>query len=244
MRVAVCIFSIVALLVAQMPQLPIGGGGSGGGGGTISGTGVLKGSGGNGVNAAYTDVASLWASGSCSGALRSDGTCLNANVQVGNVDILCAATGDAGCTGHGATGADTAYATTYTIPANTLVTGKVYRFTAGFTSVSTAVPTSAIKVKIGTATIYSMTATALVSGTSSFAISGLIIGAAAASATGTVYNTLVCMANTAGLRNQTAQPVSTVITNADQTITATLLLSAGTTGNTMTLQSLVVEPLN
>jgi hypothetical protein len=42
---------------------------------TITGSSVLKGSSGSAVAAAYTDVVGLFGSGSCSGYLKSDGTC-------------------------------------------------------------------------------------------------------------------------------------------------------------------------
>ena len=43
---------------------------------TISGSGPLKGSFGNAVASTYTDYVALWGGGSCSGYLKSDGTCV------------------------------------------------------------------------------------------------------------------------------------------------------------------------
>ncbi len=287
MKVAICIFSIVALLLAQMPQLPVYNGAAGsatvtgtsvlkGSSGnavaaaasdvvalfnsgtcsgvlqsdgtcaalpTVTGSSVLKGSGGSAIAAAYTDVVTLWASGSCTGTLRSDGTCIDPNLQTGTTDLLCALTSDSGCSSHGAT-AETAFSTVYTIPSGTLITGKVYRVNIGFMNTSTAVvPTTLVKVKLGAATIYSSTTAALTAGTTAYAISGLIMGSAAAGAAAAVYSNLINTSSATNLKNSTAQPVNCA-TNGDLVLTVTAIFGAATTGNTMTLQTLAVEPLN
>jgi hypothetical protein len=69
-----CRASSVLCVSNGTTNLEIGAGGSGGGA-TVTGTSVLKGSGGNAVPATAADVVALFGSGSCSGYLKSDGTC-------------------------------------------------------------------------------------------------------------------------------------------------------------------------
>lgn len=70
------------------------------------------------------------------------------------------------------------FATTFTIPANYITTGKVLRVTFGICSISTASPTLLLKFKAGTTTLSGMTAVAPASGTFYVGLQFLVAGTA------------------------------------------------------------------
>lgn len=239
--------TMAAFIAAQFPQRPVVPAG-GGTGPTIATAPVLKGSGGAGVAAIEDDVTGLWASGSCSGTLRSDGTCVTGTSAFSTTDVLCAVTSDTPatgtCSGHGAQGADTQFSTTYTIPANSMVANRPYHIAAmlQLTSSATA-PSMTLKIRSGTVDIYSTTAAASngVTG-NAYALNGYFIAGSAPGATVNTYSGTIASSFNGINRNFVVQPVS-VATNASQTINITINYAAATAGNWMFLNSLYVEPV-
>ncbi len=159
------------------------------------------------------------------------------------------------CSTIGAT-TETAFATSYTIAANTLVAGKVFRLTPMFQYTATAVvPTFTLRMR---AQKSGPTNVNLVNPVGSVPTAGtnqgggsypfMLIGTAAAGAsvnvfTSTPSNGTNATANMWFNRNTTAQPVA-IATNADEAVQFTLECSTNVVGNSVTLQALVVEELN
>lgn len=209
---------------------------------------VLTGSSGNAVLATSANVATLWASGSCSGSFRNDGTCNVGTPTTIATDVLCATTGSTPpvgtCAAHGAQGADTQFATTYTIPANTMVRGMAYRITAlmQYTS-SASAPTLTLKVRSGSVALFSAVPTPADGLTSQPAtITGTYVAGTAVSATAKTFSNDI-VTNVTGLSpNTVAQPVA-VATNADQTINITANYGAATAENFVFLKGLWITPI-
>lgn len=145
----------------------------------------------------------------------------------------------------------TSFATTvYTIPANTLIAGKIYRVTLGFTFLSSgSPPTMGLNLLIGGTTVYTTlptTPTASV-GSRPISLEFLIQGTAAASASaGVLTHPLPGFTISAGPTvtpftvSTVTQPVN-LATNGTLAINPQLFCSVNTAGNSVTLQQILVE---
>lgn len=147
---------------------------------------------------------------------------------------------------------ETAFGTTYTIPANLLVANKFLRVMAGFSLTSSgSPPTTTIRLRAGGlagTVIYASVAQAAQANLTSIGggAEWLIAGTGAAGASvNTITHAMATAAfinSSGGMGNRTAQPVA-IATNANQSLVVTLQYSAGTSGNTLTLQQLCVESI-
>lgn len=147
----------------------------------------------------------------------------------------------------------TSFATTYTIPANSLVANKILRVTLGFTLLSSGSPPSfGLNLLIGGTTVYTTLPTAPTAsvGSRPIAVSFLIQGTAAAGASAAVHtHPLPGFVISAGPTvtpftvSTVTQPVN-LATNGTLVVQPQLFCSANTAGNSMTLQQFVVEKLN
>lgn len=163
------------------------------------------------------------------------------SVAFSTTDTLTAATIDT---------VETAFATTYTIPANYFVANRVLKATFVWqATTSGGAPTQRLRVKLGSTEMYDSTAVTVTNGqTTRGQVSVLYLqGTAAAGASVSVEAgwspcgatpVMHCVAG-----NTIAQGVA-VATNAQQILSATLQFSANTAGNTVTLRQLIVESLN
>ncbi len=139
----------------------------------------------------------------------------------------------------------TLFATTYTIPANTLIANKSLRVSAGFTIVGTAALTYVFKIKLGTVAIFATGAATDPNGTVPNGATWVIQGTAAAGASVNV-DTMKTGNGSAVPFNSSdslAQPVL-IATNAQQVLAFELTCSGNTAGQSMTLRQLIVESLN
>ena len=169
------------------------------------------------------------------------------------VEVLSApqnATGDTlTCAGMGA-GNPTAFATTYTIPANYLIANKMIRLGLGFMSTTQTTPSMTSYIKLGSTIVWQSVAAASASQTSAGWGAAFIIQAI--DAPGAAANVMTHSYGPSGSggggayftgRNTLAQPVA-VATNGTLAITAVLNCSTNTAGNTYALHQFVVETLN
>lgn len=164
--------------------------------------------------------------------------------QQSTTDTLSAAT---------ITTTETAFATTYTIPANYLVANRTLRITATFSVTSSgSAPTSTIKLRITNAsgtTLYSHTPAspgnnlAGKGGGFQWIMSGTVAAGASANVITqpTVAPTNFGFGSTVG--NLTAQPIA-LATNGNIVLVITQQYSANTSGNTVTLNQLCIEGMN
>lgn len=147
---------------------------------------------------------------------------------------------------------ETAFATTYTLPANLLATNKGIRISLGllFTTSGTA-PTKTLRLRVTNASgtvFYTSEAANWNNSLTNISIGAtfMMLGAAAPSASSNTITFPVGVGSGGGGilgRNNTAQPVA-LATNASIVIVLTLQYSANTPSNTTTLQSLCVETIN
>lgn len=192
-----------------------------------------------------------WTNGSAGQAMFPDGVIGNIvvpgvlSVQNSTTDQIAAAT---------VSTTETAFATTYTIPANYFVANRVLKVTMVFVTTTSASPASQrIRVRLGGlagTVVHDTTAvagigTAMTSRTSVAQI--YLQGTAAPGASVNVQagwqacgNAPVTLCSTS---NVIAQPVA-VATNTQQALTVTLTYGANTAGNTVNLNQMIVESLN
>ncbi len=161
------------------------------------------------------------------------------STQLGSSDTLT-------CSVIGAT-TPTLFATTYTIPANTLIANKAFRVTIGslFTA-SGSGPTFTLDILLGATVVWTGVANAPAAATNNtFGGSYLIQGTAAAGASVNVVTSPVgsSLGVLWGGKGTVNQPVL-VATNANKVLAGRLTCSANTAGNSVTLQQLVVESIN
>lgn len=168
------------------------------------------------------------------------------SVQRSTTDTLDAAT---------ITTTETAFATTYTLPANYLIAGKAVRVRCAFyTTTSGSAPTQLYRLRIQKAgpTNVNLCASSAITVSNSFsnragALTWLIQGTAAPGAAVNILTTceggVMGGGMNSGHMNSIAQPVA-ADTTAAQTIQITLTYGAGTAGNTLTLLMMTVEELN
>lgn len=148
---------------------------------------------------------------------------------------------------------ETAFATTYTIPANYLIANKVLHATWVMDETTSGTPvTQRARIRLGGVSgtiVFDSTAV-----TPSINLAGrvgvfeaYIVGTAAAGASVNVETGTggCCLSPTTpfNIYNTVAQPVL-VATNASQVLTLTMQFSGNTAGNTVKLRSMIVEELN
>lgn len=161
---------------------------------------------------------------------------------VGTTDILCANAGDTGCTAHVATSM-TAFATTYTIPANYLVANKIVTVWATFMyTSSSSPPLFNLQVNLGSTAVYTSSNAGFNASNNNESSTFIwrFIGSAAAGASVPVYTAMVGVGPNAQHRNFTVQPVN-IATNASQIVSILGQFSAGTAGNWIKLIAFTVQ---
>ncbi len=158
------------------------------------------------------------------------------SIQLGSSDTLT-------CSTIGAN-TPTNFATTYTIPANTLIANKGFKVSVGFQVTGQSTPSFTFDMLLGTTVVYTgPSAGATVTNVGIGAIL-LVQGTAAAGASVNVNTSLIGSGGLGILvRNNLAQPVA-VATNANKAVTFRLTCSTNTAGNSVTLQQLLVESVN
>lgn len=140
---------------------------------------------------------------------------------------------------------ETAFATTFSIPANYFVAKRGYRVTLIYETTSTASPTLTLRLKLGATNIYASAAIAPASATArGGSLQFLVLGTAAPGASVNVDTSVVgnYIISNAGNGNATTNPVA-VATNGALVLSASAQWSANTAGNSVTLRALVVEQL-
>lgn len=142
---------------------------------------------------------------------------------------------------------ETAFSTSYTIPANHFTTKRGIRVTITYQYTSSSSPATLLfRLKLGGTTVRSTTAAVPGASQTNRGISdGLVImGTAAPGASVNVESGLSgpTFHNNANVGNNTAQPVA-LATNGTLALTVTAEYGANTAGNSVTLRQLIVEPL-
>lgn len=146
------------------------------------------------------------------------------------------------------------FATTYTIPANYLVTNKLIRVTLAFGLTSSASPPAgtAIQLKLGSTVAWKSSSSSWPASLTNvpISVSFLIQGGAAAGASAQVYvhpqlpagNSQSAWGPLVNVLTPVTQP--SLATNGTLVMTPGLSCSVNTAGNSLTLQQMVVEALN
>jgi hypothetical protein len=184
----------------------------------------------NTSNITYDDLAAQIGSG-ITGGLSVVRTL---SAQYANADQMAATT----------TTDDQIFATTFTLPADYLIAGKVLRVTFGLNGVSTASPTQILRLSVGGANIMSSTAVAPTSGTFYTGLQFLITGTEAASASSAVdFECVHHYLSTASASRWTGGGLANCATNGTLTIGLVVKWSANTAGNTLNLRQMIVEAL-
>ncbi len=144
---------------------------------------------------------------------------------------------------------ETAFASTYTIPANYFVAGRVLKATFVWeATTSGGAPTQRLKMKLGSTIMYDSTVVTVTNNqTTRGQVSVLYLqGTAAAGASVSVeagWQPCGATPIQPGVAGNTIAQGVAVATNAQQILSATLQYSANTAGNTLTLRQLIVESL-
>ncbi len=139
----------------------------------------------------------------------------------------------------------TLFATTYTIPANTLIANKAFRVSTGFVAVGTGASTWILKLKLGTVAIFASTSATDPNATAVGGMTMLIQGTAAAGGSVNVETEKIGGGNFVPLNNSDTltQPVA-IATNAQQVLAWELTCNNNTAAQNLQLRQLVVESIN
>jgi hypothetical protein len=158
------------------------------------------------------------------------------SIQLGSSDTLV-------CSTIGAT-TPTNFATTYTIPANTLIANKGFKVSVAFQVTGQGTPTFTFDMLLGTTVVFTGPSASVNFTSTGIGAIFLVQGTAAAGASVNVNTGLIGSGQLGILvRNTIAQPVA-VATNANKAVTFRLTCSTNTAGNSVTLEQLMVESVN
>ncbi len=158
------------------------------------------------------------------------------SIQLGSSDTLtCSVIGAA---------TPTNFATTYTIPANTLIANKGFKVSVAFQVTGQGTPSFTFDMLLGTTVVFTGPSAAVNLTNTGIGAIFLVQGTAAAGASVNVNTGLIGSGQLGILvRNTIAQPVA-VATNANKAVTFRLTCSTNTAGNSVTLEQLMVESVN
>jgi collagen type VII alpha len=158
------------------------------------------------------------------------------------VSVIAATRGSSDTLNCSTTTAEQTFATTATIPSNTITTNSIVKISIAAEYTSTSSPSFTFKLKAGGTAIYTSTASVPTAATSNgvggvFTIWGTTTpGASAATEIGVIAGG----SSPVGTRNQVANTVN-LATNGSLAVSATLTCSTATAGNSMILRSILIE---